>query len=124
MLAEGQSNALIAKELRVSVRSVQRGRRAWQNSGQKGLCSRGPASQLKLSEALFAVLEEELARGPVAHEVCPTGDGPTVTSVVTAQVPVRWRADAPGCAARTGWPKTWCHGQRATAKRALKKGAM
>jgi hypothetical protein len=27
----------------------------------------GPASRPKLSEALFAVLEQELARGPVAH---------------------------------------------------------
>ncbi|MFF8029504.1 winged helix-turn-helix domain-containing protein [Streptomyces sp. NPDC007896] len=32
-----------------------------------GLESKGQASRPKLSEALFAVLERELARGPVAH---------------------------------------------------------
>lgn len=67
MFADGQGNAVIAKELRVSVRSVQRWRRSWENRGQQALRSRGPASRPKLSEALFAVLEEELGKGPVAH---------------------------------------------------------
>lgn len=67
MFAAGLSSPLIAKELRVSVRSVQRWRRAWQDSGQQALRSRGPACRPKLSQALFAVLEEELAKGPVAH---------------------------------------------------------
>lgn len=67
MFAGGQSNAVIAKELRVSVRSVQRWRRSWQDCGRRALQSKGPASRPKLSEALFAVLEQELAKGPVAH---------------------------------------------------------
>lgn len=67
MFADGQGNAVIAKELRVSVRSVQRWRRSWENRGQQALRSRGPASRPKLSEALFSVLEEELGKGPVAH---------------------------------------------------------
>jgi transposase len=50
-----------------SVRSVQRWRRAWQDQGLAGVCSTGPASLPKLSDALFAVLEEELGKGPVAH---------------------------------------------------------
>ena len=49
------------------MRSVQRWRRAWHDAGTEGLRSAGPVSRPKLSEALFAVLELELARGPVAH---------------------------------------------------------
>ncbi|MFH8406689.1 winged helix-turn-helix domain-containing protein [Streptomyces sp. NPDC018019] len=67
MFAAGQSNHLVAKRLRISVRSVQRWRRAWEAAGQRGLRSKGPASRPGLSETLFAVLEEELAKGPVAH---------------------------------------------------------
>jgi transposase len=67
MFAAGRDNAAVAKELRVSVRSVQRWRRSWRGRGAEGLQSRGPASHPKLNDALFAVLEEELARGPVAH---------------------------------------------------------
>ncbi|MFD9071978.1 winged helix-turn-helix domain-containing protein [Streptomyces lasiicapitis] len=63
----GLPNAEIAKQLRVSVRSVQRWRRAWTAHGRRGLRSRGPASHPKLSEPLFAMLERELAKGPVAH---------------------------------------------------------
>lgn len=65
--AAGASNAEIAKELRVTVRSVQRWRRTWQNAGAGGLRSAGPASLPKLSDALFTVLEQELDKGPVAH---------------------------------------------------------
>lgn len=65
--AAGASNVEVAKDLRVSVRSVQRWRRAWHDAGTEGLRSAGPVSLPKLSEALFAVLELELAKGPVAH---------------------------------------------------------
>jgi transposase len=65
--AAGASNAEVAKDLRVSVRSVQRWRRAWHDAGTEGLRSAGPVSRPKLSEALFTVLEQELAKGPVAH---------------------------------------------------------
>lgn len=65
--AVGASNVEVAKDLRVSVRSVQRWRRAWHDAGAEGLRSAGPVSLPKLSEALFAVLEQELAKGPVAH---------------------------------------------------------
>ncbi|UTR83580.1 helix-turn-helix domain-containing protein (plasmid) [Streptomyces cavourensis] len=67
MFAEGRGSTEIAKELRVSVRSVQQWRRSWREAGWDAVRSRGPASRPKLSDVLFAVLEEELAKGPVAH---------------------------------------------------------
>ncbi|WP_438296234.1 IS630 family transposase [Streptomyces sp. HUAS TT7] len=65
--AVGQDNAKVARELRVSVRSVQRWRRPWHDGGQQALRSRGPAARSRLSDTLFAVLEAELGKGPVAH---------------------------------------------------------
>lgn len=65
--AAGQDSALIAKELRVRVRSVQRWRKAWSDRGQVGLRSAGPVSRPILSDELFAVFEQELDKGPVAH---------------------------------------------------------
>lgn len=67
MFAAGHDNSGVAKELRVSARSVQRWRRVWQAGGRPALQSRGSPGRPKLSEALFAVLEQELARGPAAH---------------------------------------------------------
>jgi transposase len=65
--AQGEPSSVIAKELRVSVRSVQRWRRAWDKAGPRALRSAGSASLPRLSQAQFAVLEAELAKGPVAH---------------------------------------------------------
>ncbi|MFF3341333.1 helix-turn-helix domain-containing protein [Streptomyces flavidovirens] len=42
--ARGEASSLIAKELRVSVRSVQRWRQAWDEGGPRALRSQGPAS--------------------------------------------------------------------------------
>ncbi len=67
MFADGRGSTEIAKELRGSVRSVQRWRRAWREAGQDAVRSRGPMSRPKLNDRLFAVLEEELAKGPIAH---------------------------------------------------------
>ncbi|WP_079146907.1 helix-turn-helix domain-containing protein [Streptomyces griseochromogenes] len=67
LFALGHDNAAVARQLRVSVRSVQRWHQAWEHGGRPALESKGQASRPKLSEALFAVLEQELARGPVAH---------------------------------------------------------
>ncbi|MFC1436638.1 winged helix-turn-helix domain-containing protein [Streptacidiphilus sp. N1-10] len=67
LFASGASNGSVARDLRVSVRSVQRWRQAWQEAGTDGLRSAGPVSLPKLSDRLFAVLEDELAKGPVAH---------------------------------------------------------
>ncbi|MEV5090309.1 helix-turn-helix domain-containing protein, partial [Streptomyces griseoincarnatus] len=65
--AQGDENSVIAHDLRVSVRSVQRWRRAWSQNGLRALASKGPASLPLLSDELFTVLERELAKGPVAH---------------------------------------------------------
>ncbi|MGW2189343.1 helix-turn-helix domain-containing protein, partial [Streptomyces sp. NPDC001719] len=67
MFAAGLDTAVVAEQPRVSVRSLQRWRRAWQDRGQRALGSKGPASHPSLSKALFTVLEEELAREPAAH---------------------------------------------------------
>lgn len=64
---QADDNAVIAHDLRVSVRSVQRWRKAWSQDGPRALTSRGPASLPLLSDELFAVLEQELTKGPVAH---------------------------------------------------------
>jgi transposase len=62
--APGEPSSVVAKELRVSVRSVQRWQRAWNKGGSRALRSASPP---RLSEARFVVLERELAKGPVAH---------------------------------------------------------
>ncbi|GHE29872.1 hypothetical protein GCM10017771_45670 [Streptomyces capitiformicae] len=72
--AAGAADAEVAKDLRVSVRSVRRRRRAWHDAGTEGLRSAGPTSRPKLSEALFTVLEQELAKAPVPHEHDAVGD--------------------------------------------------
>ncbi|WP_415923445.1 helix-turn-helix domain-containing protein [Streptomyces sp. WI03-4A] len=60
---QGDENTVIAHDLRVSVWSVQRWRRAWSQNGLRALASKGPASLPLLSDELFAVLERELAKG-------------------------------------------------------------
>lgn len=65
--AAGRDSALIAKELRIHVRSVQRWRTAWSAGGEAGLVSKAPVSRPILSEELFAVLELELDKSPAAH---------------------------------------------------------
>ncbi|MEU9945818.1 helix-turn-helix domain-containing protein [Streptomyces lavendulae] len=52
--AEGEANPVIAKDLRVSVRSVQRWRQTWEEGGPRALRSQGPASLPRLSEKQFA----------------------------------------------------------------------
>jgi transposase-like protein len=65
--AQGEGSTSIARDLRVSVRSVQRWRRVWAKGGPRALRSQGPASLPRLSEKQFAQLEAELAKGPAAH---------------------------------------------------------
>ncbi|WP_435191472.1 IS630 family transposase [Streptomyces sp. bgisy126] len=65
--AQGEASSVIAKDLRVSVRSVQRWRRTWDEGGPRAPESQGPASLPRLSQKQFARLEAELAKGPTAH---------------------------------------------------------
>jgi transposase len=56
----------IAAELRVSERSVQRWRRAWEAGGAPGLASKGQAARCRLEEAQLAELDRVLEAGPAA----------------------------------------------------------
>ncbi|MFG3206448.1 helix-turn-helix domain-containing protein [Streptomyces sp. NPDC048192] len=60
--AVGEPSLAIAKELRVSVRLVQRWRRAWDRGGLGALRSAGPASLPRLTEAQLFVLERSWPR--------------------------------------------------------------
>src|SRR3954453_2980739 len=55
--ARGKKNTVIAKELRVSVRSGERWRRCWRTGGRGALCTSGPAKRPKIGVSDFAVLE-------------------------------------------------------------------
>ncbi|MFC9399369.1 winged helix-turn-helix domain-containing protein [Streptomyces sp. NPDC057027] len=63
----GEKTVVIAKDLRVSVRSVERWRRAWREGGIEALRSTGPANSPTVTDAQFSMLEEELCKGPSAH---------------------------------------------------------
>ncbi|WP_367141252.1 winged helix-turn-helix domain-containing protein [Streptomyces sp. STD57] len=63
----GRENSAIAKDLRVSVRSVERWKRSWRESGIDGLRCSGPSRRPKVGPEEFAVLEGELLRGTVFH---------------------------------------------------------
>ncbi|MER6564502.1 winged helix-turn-helix domain-containing protein [Streptomyces sp. NPDC001027] len=63
----GEKTALIAKDFRVSERSVERWRRAWREGGMDALASTGPPKLPKLSDGQFDELEEGLALGPAGH---------------------------------------------------------
>ncbi|MEV6758270.1 winged helix-turn-helix domain-containing protein [Streptomyces sp. NPDC051214] len=63
----GEKNTVIAKELRVSLRSVERWRRAWREQGSDALRSSGPAKRPKISAQEFALLEVELLKGTVSY---------------------------------------------------------
>lgn len=65
--AQGEASSVIARDLRVGVRSVQRWRRVWDEGGLRALRSQGLLSVPRLSEKQFAQLEAELAKGPAAH---------------------------------------------------------
>ncbi|MFF4214400.1 helix-turn-helix domain-containing protein [Streptomyces sp. NPDC001796] len=52
--ARGEKSSVIAAELRVSVRSVERWRRAWQEGGTAALRSSGPAKRPYLDREQFA----------------------------------------------------------------------
>ncbi|MFI0146351.1 winged helix-turn-helix domain-containing protein [Streptomyces globisporus] len=65
--AGGRKNAEIAAALRISLRSVERWRRAWRESGETGVLSKGSPGRPRLSEAQIARLERELEYGPLAH---------------------------------------------------------
>ncbi|MFH9821102.1 hypothetical protein [Streptomyces sp. NPDC017230] len=84
----GEERAVVAHDLRVSVRSVQRRRKPWSRGGPKAPASRGTASLPPLSDELFTVLEPVAAllkrHGWTCHvrarrasrPACPSGGRP------------------------------------------------
>ncbi len=67
MFQQGETNAAVARTLRVTERSVERWRHAWREGGAPALASKGPPSLPRLSAVQFTRLEAELERGPLAH---------------------------------------------------------
>ncbi|MFE6849105.1 winged helix-turn-helix domain-containing protein [Streptomyces sp. NPDC057686] len=65
--ARNEKNVVIAKRLRVSVRSVERWRRSWREGGRQALCASGPAGRPKVDDNDFAVLEPLLLDGAMAE---------------------------------------------------------
>jgi len=65
--AAGEEINEIADDLRVTVGSVRRWRRAWRDGGNEALRSKGPVSRERLSPQQWARLEAELRKGPLAH---------------------------------------------------------
>ncbi|WUU18816.1 winged helix-turn-helix domain-containing protein [Streptomyces sp. NBC_00663] len=63
----GERTAVIARDLRVNERSVERWRRAWREGGSDALASAGPPKLPQLSDGQFVELEQELALGPAVH---------------------------------------------------------
>ncbi|MEU0520692.1 helix-turn-helix domain-containing protein [Streptosporangium sp. NPDC006007] len=65
--ARDESSTVIARDLRISLRSIQRWKQDWQAGGATALHSHGPASLPRLGERQLAELEQELLKGPVWH---------------------------------------------------------
>lgn len=77
----GETTRDIARGLRVTERSVERWRRAWQRGGAAALVSAGPVSVERLSAEQWRRLETELRRGPLAHGFGDESQGWTLKRV-------------------------------------------
>ncbi|WP_372491859.1 helix-turn-helix domain-containing protein [Nocardiopsis dassonvillei] len=66
--ARGEKTGAIARELRVTERSVRRWRHAWEQGGTDALRSKGPSAE-RLSPGQWERLERELERGPLEFTV-------------------------------------------------------
>nr|WSS66286.1 winged helix-turn-helix domain-containing protein [Streptomyces sp. NBC_01177] len=115
--AAGEKTSVIAKNLRVSVRSVERWRRAWREGGMEGLRSAGPANSPTITDAQFAVLEVQLGKGPSAH-----GFEDERWTLVRVQVVIRRRLRV-SLSVATVWRLLKRHGWswQAPARRALER---
>ena len=68
MFAQDADPVQVARELRVSTKSVYQWRRAWRAGGEEALASKGPGgSACRLGEAQLAELRAALEAGPGAH---------------------------------------------------------
>nr|WP_319718513.1 helix-turn-helix domain-containing protein [Streptomyces sp. ME02-7008A-1] len=66
---------MIAKDLRVSVQSVERWRRAWREGGMEGLRSAGPANSPTITEPSSPCWKRNSARAR-RHTASKTNAGP------------------------------------------------
>jgi transposase len=83
--------AEIAAELRVSERSVQRWRRAWEVGGAPGLTSRGQAARCRLGRGQLAELDRVLDAGPAASGWADQRWTPArIRDLITAKFEVRY----------------------------------
>jgi putative transposase len=64
--ARGDPSSAIARDLRVTERSVQSWRAAWNSGGAGALASRGPVSAERLTRAQWRGIEAALDAGPAA----------------------------------------------------------
>ncbi|MFD7607505.1 helix-turn-helix domain-containing protein [Streptomyces mirabilis] len=69
---------MIAKDLRVSVRSVQRWRQAWEEGGPSALRSQGPASLPRLSDKQVRSTGGGAVQGTGRARLGGTNAGPLV----------------------------------------------
>jgi transposase len=68
MFEQGVAAAQVARELRVSTKSVYQWRRAWAAGGQTALTSRGPGGSVcRLSPAQLETLRAALQAGPAVY---------------------------------------------------------
>ncbi|MET9460893.1 helix-turn-helix domain-containing protein [Streptomyces canus] len=77
----------IARDVRVSERSVERWRRAWREGGMDALATAGPPKLPRLSDGQFAELEKELALGPAVHGCLSTCSCAQDPGVLAAAAP-------------------------------------
>ncbi|WUC39618.1 winged helix-turn-helix domain-containing protein [Streptomyces sp. NBC_00557] len=113
----GERTAVIAKDLRVSERSVERWRRAWREGGMAALASAGPPKLPKLSDEQFTELEQELALGPTVHG---WEDQRWTLARIRVLIARKFRLD---CSSATVWRLLHRHGWswQSPARRALER---
>ncbi|MDN3028358.1 winged helix-turn-helix domain-containing protein [Streptomyces sp. S.PB5] len=112
-----ERTAVIARDLRVSERSVERWRRAWREGGMDALASTGPAKLPRLSDGQFTESERELALGPAEHG---WEDQRWTVARIRAVIAVRLEI---GCSMAAVWRLLHRHGWswQSPARRALER---
>jgi putative transposase len=100
----GERTAVIARDLRVRERSVERRRRAWREGEMDALASAGPPKLPKLSDDQFAKLDKELALGPAEHD---REDLRWTVARIRVLIAFRFRID---CSMAAVWRRLHRHG--------------
>ena len=105
LFAAGQGNAAVARELRVSVRSVQRWGWAWEDGEERALASKGPLSRLKAGAGTVTVAVHDASPSrPGRSRWTRPGrarTGPALTWAVSVRCRSRWACDRPALCPRS-----------------------